>query len=330
MAEQSLKFQNRKLGRTGAKVSPLCLGAMNFGGRTSEPDSIAIIHRFLDYGLNFIDTANVYSRGVSETFVGNALKGRRHEAFLATKVHGRMGDAPNDQGNSRVHIMSQVEKSLQRLQTDYIDLYWIHRPDGSTPIDETLRALDDLVRQGKVRYIGCSTFPAWQTMEALATSEKLNVERFIAEQPPYNLMDRSLEEEVVPLCQKYELGIMPWGPLAEGWLTGTYRKGQPLPTGTRIESKKLNFEAHYIEQRLDVIEALIKVAQSKGCSLSQLALAWLIAQPGVTAPIIGPRTMEQLEDNLLALNVELNADDFAAIDVIVPPKTRVGGKRHFE
>ena len=330
MPEQTLRFEFRKLGRTGARVSPLCLGAMNFGGRTSERDAVEIIHRFLDHGLNFIDTANVYSRGVSETFVGNALHDRRDRAFLATKVHGRMGDGPNEQGNSRVHIMAQVEKSLARLRTDWIDLYWIHRPDLGTPIDETLRALDDLVRQGKVRYIGCSTFPAWQTMEALAVSDQLRLERFVAEQPPYNLLDRSLEEEVVPLCQKYGLGIMPWGPLAEGWLTDTYRSGQPASTGPRIESKKPDFTQPYIQERLKAIEGLAQIAGRKGCTLSQLALAWLLAQPGVTSPIIGPRTMAHLEDNLGALDVELSADDLRAIDAVVPPKARLGGRRHWE
>lgn len=330
MAKQNYNVEFRQLGRSGARVSNLCLGAMNFGWRTEEKESVEIIHSYLDAGLNFIDTANVYSKGVSETHVGKAIKDRRDQVFLATKVHGRMGDGPNEQGNSRVHIMKQVDDSLHRLQTDYIDLYWIHRPDENTPIDETLRALDDLVRQGKVRYIGLSTFPAWQTMEAIMISEKMNLERFVAEQPPYNLLDRSLEEEVVPLCQKYGIGIMPWGPLAEGWLAGKYRKGQALPQGTRIEGKKLDMEARYIQDRLDIIEALIPIAEEKNVSLSQLALAWLIRQPGVTSPIIGPRTMEQLQDNLGALNVELSSEDLTRIDAIVPPKTRVGGKRHWE
>lgn len=323
-------FPFRQLGRTGARISPVCLGAMNFGWKTEETDAISIVHRFLDAGLNFIDTANVYSQGVSETIVGKAIQDRRDQVFLATKVHGRMGDGPNDQGNSRIHILREVDNSLRRLQTDYIDLYWIHRPDANTPIDETLRVLDDLVRSGKVRYIGCSTFPAWEIAESLWMSDKLGLERFIAEQPPYNLFDRSLEEEVLPLCRKYGLGVMPWGPLAEGWLTGVYRKDKSFPTGTRIAGKNLSSDADYIAKRLDVIEALISVAEEKGCSLSQLALAWLIAQPDVTSPIIGPRTMAQLEDNLGALNVELNVNDIARIDEIVPPKTRVGGKRHWE
>ncbi|WP_274650866.1 aldo/keto reductase [Paenibacillus humicola] len=320
----------RQLGRSGARVSTLCLGAMNFGNRTEEKDSIEIVHRFLDAGLNFIDTANVYSRGVSESHVGKAIKDRRDKVFLATKVHGRMGDGPNDQGNSRVHIVKQVDESLKRLQTDYIDLYWIHRPDANTPIDETLRTLDYLVNQGKVRYIGLSTFPAWQTMEAIAVSERMNLERFVAEQPPYNLFDRSIEEEVVPVCQKYGLGIMPWGPLAEGWLTGAYRKNKPFPADTRIGRKNLDPNAGYIVERLNAIEALMPIAEEKGATLSQLALAWMIQQPGVTSPIIGPRTMQQLEDNLGALNVELNSDDLKRIDDVLPPKTRLGGKRHWE
>ncbi|MBW7455193.1 aldo/keto reductase [Paenibacillus sepulcri] len=324
------KVDFRQLGRTGARVSNLCLGAMNFGSRTEEKESVEIIHRFLDEGLNFIDTANVYSKGVSESFVGKAIKGRRDEVFLATKVHGRMGEKPNDQGNSRVHILKQVEESLSRLQTDYIDLYWIHRPDLNTPIDETLKTLDDLVRQGKVRYIGLSTFPAWQTMESIMISKQMNLEQFVAEQPPYNLFDRSVEEEVVPVCQKYGLGIMPWGPLAEGWLTGRYRKDQPFPQDTRVSRKNVDLNSGYIVDRLNAIEALMPIAQEKGITLSQLALAWLIQQPGVTAPIIGPRTMEQLDDNLGALNVELNQDDLDRIDAAIPPKSRVGGKRHWE
>jgi aryl-alcohol dehydrogenase-like predicted oxidoreductase len=301
---------------------------MNFGRVTEEKESAEVIHRFLDAGLNFIDTANVYSRGVSEAFVGKAIRGRRDQVFLATKVHGKMGDGPNDLGNSRVHMMKQIDESLKRLQTDYVDLYWVHRPDPHIPIDETLRTLDDFVRQGKVRYIGVSTFPAWQTMEALATSEKMNLERVVAEQPPYNLLDRTIEEEVVPLCLKYGLGIMPWGPLAGGWLTGRYRKGQPFPDGTRISGRKLDREAQHIMDRLDVIEQLVGLAEEKGISLVQLSLAWMMRQPGVTAPIIGPRSVAQLEDNLAALNVELSQEDLQRIDRIVPPKSLVGGKKH--
>ncbi|MFC5649968.1 aldo/keto reductase [Paenibacillus solisilvae] len=327
---ESYKVDFRQLGRTGARVSNLCLGAMNFGSRTEEKESVQIIHRFLDAGLNFVDTANVYSKGVSESFVGKAIKDRRDRVFLATKVHGRMGEGPNDQGNSRVHIIKQIDESLRRLQTDYIDLYWIHRPDSNTPIDETLRTLDYLVGQGKVRYIGLSTFPAWQTMEAIMVSERMNLERFVAEQPPYNLFDRSIEEDVIPLCQKYGLGIMPWGPLAEGWLSGAYRSNQPFPKDTRIGRKNLDLNSGYIVDRLSAIEALIPIAEEKGVTLSQLALAWLIQQPGVTSPIIGPSTMKQLEDNLGALHVELNKDDLERIDAVIPPKSRVGGKRHWE
>ncbi len=313
-------MEYRLLGRTGVRVSPLCLGCMNFGGRTTEEDGIRIIHAAIDAGINFVDTANVYSRGVSETITGKALAGgRRERVILATKVHGKMGDGPNDHGNHRQHIFQQVDASLRRLQTDYIDLYQIHRPQADTPIDETLDALNDLVRAGKVRYIGSSTFPAWQLVEALWEADNRHFARFICEQPPYHLFDRRIESEVLPVCRKYGTAVIPWSPLAGGWLSGKYRKGQPLPeVGRHLKQVTEKQDDPGVQRRLDTVERLLPLAQEIGCTLSQLALAWNMAQPGITSPIIGPRTMEQLEDNLGALEVKLDAGVLERIDRICP------------
>jgi len=297
---------------------------MNFGGPTDEATSIRIIHKALDLGINFLDTANVYSRGVSETYVGKALTGgKREKVFLATKVHAKMGDDPNDRGNSRRHIMQQVEASLARLQTEWIDLYQIHRPDSATPIDETLRALDDLVHQGKVRYLGCSTFPAWQICESLWVSDVLRIARFDCEQPPYSIFDRRIENDVLPLCEKYDIAVIPWSPLYGGWLTGKYRKGQPPPEGSREARRKNELDRQVAEKRLDAVEKLIPLAEAKGCTLSQFALAWNMNNPTVTAPIIGPRTEGQLEDNFGALSVEITPEDRKKVDEIVPPGANI-------
>lgn len=311
-----------KLGRAGVKVSNLCLGCMNFGWRTDEAESIRIIHQALEAGINFLDTANVYGRGVSETIVGKAIKERRSKVFLATKVHGRMGDGPNDWGNSRYHIMQQVDESLRRLQTDHIDLYQIHRPHPETPIDETLRALDDLVKAGKIRYFGLSTFPAWEIMEALWTSDKLGLERISSEQPPYHLLDRRIETEVLPLARKYGVAILPWSPLAGGMLTGKYRAGNPLPQDSRGAERWKAEEGAY-QRRVNVVEQLLPLADELDVPLSQFALAWLLAQPGVTSPIIGPRTVEQLDDNYLALGVTIPPEILKQVDEIIPPGTLV-------
>lgn len=319
-------MEYRSLGRTGVKVSELCLGAMMFGknGNPDHEDCIRIIHRALDAGINFIDTANVYSRGESEEIVGKALKGRRHQVVLATKVHGAMGDGPNDRGNSRLHIMREVENSLRRLGTDYIDLYQIHRPDPTVPIDETLRALDDLVRQGKVRYVGSSTYRAWQLMEALWTSDRLGLVRFDTEQPPYSIFHREIEEEILPACRAYNLGVIPWSPLDGGWLTGKYRLGQPFPEGSRMARNRQSPDDPVVRRKLELVEELIKLASARNLTLSQFALAWMLTQPGITSPIIGPRTMEQLEDNLGAVGVRLTQEEMARVDELVPPGTRIG------
>ena len=318
----------RPLGRTGVKVSNLCLGCMMFGGKTGEQDSFAIIDRAIDAGINFLDTANVYSRGRSEEVTGAALKrnGKRQRIVVATKVHGKMADDdPNMEGNSRRHIIEQCEASLRRLQTDYIDLYQIHRPDSTIPIDETLRALDDLIRDGKVRYIGTSTYAAWQVVESLGVSKALGLNRFICEQPPYNLLDRRIERELLPMARTYGIGTIPWSPLAGGLLTGKYTRNQPPPAESRFGDLENapHLQRRWQERLFDVTEGLAPLAEAKGCSMSQLASAWCMQQPGVTSPIIGPRTMGQLEDNLGARDLTIDDTDRATIDALVPPGTMV-------
>src|SRR5579875_2029092 len=316
----------RPFGRTGVQVSSLCLGCMMFGGRTNAAESATIIDRALDAGINFLDTANVYAGGRSEEATGEALRrnGKRGHVVLATKVHGSMDESdPNARGNSRRHIVEQCEASLRRLQTDYIDLYQIHRPESGTAIDETLRALDDLVRSGKVRYLGTSTFGAWQLVESLWVSERLGLNRFVCEQPPYNILDRRIERELVPMAQTYGLALIPWSPLAGGLLTGKYRRGQPLPEDARFANPSYANLRRLTDRVYDVVEALEPIAQEKGCTLSQLALAWVMQQPGVTSAIIGPRTMEQLDDNLGATTVTLTDDDRKRIDAIVPRGSHV-------
>jgi len=306
-------------------VSPLCLGAMNFGGPTDEDASIAIINRALEAGINFIDTANVYNAGESERIVGKALKenGKREHVVLATKVHGRMGDGPNDQGNSRYHIIKACEDSLRRLQTDHIDLYQLHRPDLVVPQDETLRAFDDLVRAGNVRYIGCSTHPAWMVMEALSISEKLGIARYISEQPPYNLLDRRIENELVPLCQKYGLAILPWSPLAGGILAGRYTldmlDGGAYPEGSRATRSGEFFQRRITRKGVEVAMQVKAMAKERDMTVTQLALLWCKDQPAITAPIIGPRTMAHLEDALPLLEVTLDDADRPLFDALVHP-----------
>lgn len=317
-------MEYRKLGRTGVKVSPLCLGCMMFGGSTSAEDSYAIIDRAIDAGINFLDTANVYSRGRSEEVTGEALKrnGKRDALVLATKVHGAMDDHdPNMQGNTRRHIIQQCDASLRRLQTDYIDLYQIHRPQSDVPIDETLRALDDLVRAGKVRYIGTSTYGAWQILESLWVAKELGLNRFVCEQPPYNILDRRIERELLPMCETYGIATIPWSPLAGGLLTGKYKRSETAPTGSRFGNlDKHPWIAHrYHDGIFDVLEPLEALAAEKGCSPAQFSLAWCMHQRVVTSPIIGPRTMAQLEDNLGAPAVHVSDEDRDRIDEIVPP-----------
>ncbi|MCC7089068.1 MAG: aldo/keto reductase [Chloroflexi bacterium] len=320
-------MEYRSLGRTGVKVSSLCLGCMMFGGKTTPADSAAIIDRALDAGINFLDTANVYSTGRSEEATGEALKrnGKRNEVVLATKVHGKMGPGPNDMNNTRRHIIEQCEASLRRLQTDWIDLYQIHRPQSDMPIDETLRAMDDLVRSGKVRYIGTSTFAAWQMIESLWVSKEYGLNRFVCEQPPYNLLDRRIERELLPMAQSYGIATIPWSPLAGGLLTGKYSRDSQPPEDSRYANADANpmYRRRMNDAIWDVIEGLEAIAKEKGVSLSQLSLAWCMQQPGVTSPIIGPRTMDQLEDNLKAVDVAITDDDLKAINRVIRPGTHV-------
>ena len=286
-----------------------------------------IIDRAIDAGINFLDTANMYVRGVSEEMVGKALQrnGKRMHIVLATKVHFRMDDDdPNAQGNSRRHIIEQCEASLKRLQTDYIDLYQIHRPSAEVPIDETLRALDDLIQAGKVRYIGSSTFAAWQIMESLWVSKELGLNRFICEQPPYHLLDRRIERELVPMAQTYGLALIPWSPMAGGFLTGKYQRNQEHPSDARYTDTNQKSDL-FSDAAYDLLETVIAIANEKGCTPSQLALAWCAQQPGITSPIVGIRTMEQLEQNLGAIEVKITDQDRTRIDetsfpgrVIVP------------
>ena len=311
----------RMLGRTGVQVSELCLGAMMFGGPTDEAASIPIIDAALDAGVNFVDTANVYSRGRSEEVVGAALgaNARRDRVVLASKVHGRMDDDdPNAAGNSRRHIAAQCDASLRRLGTDWIDLYQVHRPSPAVPIDETLRALDDLVHAGKIRYIGFSTFAAWQIVESLYVAKELGCNRVVCEQPPYHLLDRRIERELVPVAQTYGLALIPWSPLASGFLTGKYRRGGQHPDDSRL-ARQQGGTREYGEAAFAVLDVVEAIATEKGCTPSQLAVAWCAAQPGVTSPIIGPRTMAQLEDNLGSIAVEITGEDCARLDAVSPP-----------
>jgi aryl-alcohol dehydrogenase-like predicted oxidoreductase len=314
----------RELGGTGVKVSPLCLGAMMFGawGETDHGKSIAIIHRALDAGINFIDTADVYARGESEEIVGKALAGgRRDNVILATKVHGSMGDDPNQFGNSRRWIVREVEDSLRRLGTDWIDLYQIHRPELDTDIDETLGALTDLVRQGKVRYIGSSTFPASQIVEAQWVAERRGRERFVCEQPPYSILARGIEADVLPTCRRHRMGVIAWSPLAGGWLSGKWRTGADDLTSRRaaMVPRRYDLSIPGNQRKLEAADALAQLAEEAGHTLIEIALAFVIRHPAVTAAIIGPRTMEHLESQLPAIDVELPDDVLDRIDEIVPP-----------
>jgi aryl-alcohol dehydrogenase-like predicted oxidoreductase len=318
----------RTLGTTGIQVSPYCLGAMMFGqwGNPDHDESIRIIHRALDAGINFVDTADVYSRGESEEIVGAALKGRRGSVVLATKVHGVMGEDPNEQGNSRRWIRHEVEQSLRRLQTDYIDLYQIHRPDPATDIEETLSVLTDLVREGKVRAIGSSTFPPEQIVEAQWVAERRGYERFRCEQPPYSIFARGIEAGVLPTIEKYGMGAIVWSPLGGGWLTGRYRNGKEIDMSSgRARRIPGRFDPSIPEnqRKLDLVDELDKVATEAGTSLVHLAIAFTIAHPAVTSAIIGPRTMDQLEDLLAGTGVRLDDEVLDRIDAIVPPGATV-------
>jgi aryl-alcohol dehydrogenase-like predicted oxidoreductase len=321
-------MEMRVLGRTGVKVSPLCLGAMMFGawGNPDHDESVRIIRRALDGGINFIDTADVYSAGESEEIVGKALAGiDRDSVVLATKAHASMGEDANMSGNSRRWLLRECDNSLRRLGTDYIDLYQIHRPDPSADVDETLSALTDLIRAGKIRYAGSSTFPAAQIVEAQWVAERRGRERFVCEQPPYSIMVRGIEADVLPACQQYGMGVIPWSPLAGGWLSGRYRKGVDVPASTRARMLPQRFDLSLPgnQAKLEAAEQLAVLAEKSGLSLIQLALAFVIQHPAITSAIIGPRTMDHLEGQLEAADVTLDPAVLDRIDEIVPPGTNL-------
>jgi aryl-alcohol dehydrogenase-like predicted oxidoreductase len=316
--------ERRVLGRTGIQVSELCLGAMMFGawGNRDRDESVRIIQRALDAGIDFIDTADVYSQGESEEIVGRALAGgRRDSVVIATKVHGQMGEGANRQGNSRRWIVQECEASLRRLGTDWIDLYQVHRPDPTCDIDETLGALTDLVRSGKVRCIGSSTFPASEIVEAQWVAERRGRERFVCEQPPYSMLARGVEAEVLPVCQRHGMGVIPWSPLAGGFLSGAYRRGRDLPPSTRAQRLPQRYDMTVPENRLklEAADALGRLAEEAGLSLIHMAIAFVLRHPAVTSAIIGPRTMEHLESQIGAAEVRLDAEVLDRIDEIVPP-----------
>lgn len=319
----------RNLGRTGVKISPFCLGTMNFGDRTDEDTSFVILDKALDAGINFIDTANAYQRGRSEEIIGNYMKERgvRERLVIATKVHHPMDrDDPNAFGTHRRHIIQACEDSLRRLQTETIDLYQLHRPKSYIPIDETLRALDDLIRAGKVRYIGTSTFPAWRVLESLWVAKEYGLNRIVTEQPPYNLLDRTIERELIPMAQSYGIAVLPWSPTARGFFSGKYRRGQVVPHDTRFKQEG-NIGGffgewiadHLVDRAFDVLELVEQLAQEKNVTPIQIAIAWSLSKDGITAPIIGPRTLEQLDAYLEALAVSLTDEDHARIDAAAPP-----------
>jgi len=315
-------MEYRQLGRTGIKVGQLSLGCMMLGGETSLEDSCAIIDRAIDAGVNLLDTANAYHDGHSEEVIGEALQrnGKRRQIILSTKVFAPMSDDANDRGNSRRHIIEQCDECLRRLKTDWIDLFQIHRPMSEIPIDETLRALDDCIRAGKVRYIGSSTFPAWRVAESIWVSKELHLNRFVCEQPPYHILDRRIERELLPMAQTYGLGIITWSPLAGGMLTGKYSRANRKPSGTRYGTKGFY---PISEQAFDVLEGLAPLVKAKGCTMSQFALAWCMSNPAVTSPLLGPRTMEQLTDNLGALDITITQEDKDRVDELIPPGTAV-------
>jgi aryl-alcohol dehydrogenase-like predicted oxidoreductase len=316
----------RYLGKTGMKVSELCLGAMTFGRETSEADSHAMLDRFVEAGGNFIDTANVYTRGVSEEIVGRWLKGKRRDDFvIATKVRFPMGEGPNDLGLSRKHILAAVDASLRRLGTDYLDLYQVHCWDPGTPLHETLGTLDQLVRSGKVRYVGASNYAGWQLQKAIDLSRRMKWEQLVCLQPLYNLLDRSTEWELIPVCRNEGLGVIPWSPLRGGWLSGKYRRGMAAPpAGTRIEQAQKagwseSWETYANERTWAIVDALTEIGGELGKTPAQVALNWVTNRPGVTAPILGARTMAHLEDNLGAVGWSLSPEQAARLEEVSRP-----------
>lgn len=315
----------RRLGKNGIRVSPVCLGTMMFGGQTGETESIRIIHKAIDQGVNLIDTANVYNAGQSEVVVGKAIADRRDRVILATKGRQSAGTGPNDSGAGRLHLMRELDRSLRRLQVDTIDIYYQHAPDPETPIEETLRALDDMVRSGKVRYIACSNFRAWQLCEALWTSDRLGVAGFACVQPLYNIVNRDIEVELLPLCREHGIGVISYSPLARGILTGKYVSGHSFPEGSRAARRDPRMlQAELRDESIRIACDISTHCRSRGISASQFALAWCLANPLLSSVIIGPRTEEQFDDNFGCLNVKIEAEDENFVDSLVPPGEHSG------
>jgi aryl-alcohol dehydrogenase-like predicted oxidoreductase len=318
-------MQYRNLGSAGVKVSPVCLGTMMFGGQTDAAESTRIMHKALDLGINFFDTANIYNAGQSEVVVGQAIADRRDKVVLATKGRAPMGQGPNEGGASRLHLMHELHASLHRLKADFIDVYYVHTPDYTTPIEETLRALDDMVRSGKVHYIACSNVRTWRLMEALWTSDRFNLHRFACIQPLYNIVNRDIEVELLPMCREYRVGVVSYSPLARGILTGKYKAGAPFPAGSRAaRNDKRMQQAELRDASFVIAEEIHRHCEKKGLAMSQFALAWCLANPMLTSVIIGPRTMEQFDDNMGCLSVTIDASDEAFINALVPPGEHSG------
>jgi len=317
-------MEYRQFGRSSVKVSCLCLGCMNFGSRTSRDESVRIIHEAVEQGINFLDTANIYSQGLSEQIVGEALAegGRRDGVFLATKCTSRMGKGPNSSGSNRYHIMQQCEASLQRLKTDHIDLYQMHQMDLDTALDETLRALDDLVRQGKVVYTGTSKYAPAVLVEALMLAEKYGWSKFLSEQPPYNLLDRRIEDELVWTCMRHGVGIIPWAPMATGILSGQYSRGASPPQASRAAHGGVP-DVRLTREAVERTRRIAELAAEKGVTPAEYSLAWVLRRPGITAPIVGVRTMEHLHSALSAIDIRFGDDELARIDEIAPPGSYV-------
>ncbi len=307
-------MEYRRLGNSGLKVSEIGLGGNTFGWNINEQDSVNLIRHALDQGINYIDTADFYCEGVSEEFVGKAIAGKRSQVILATKFGLRISEGPNAEGGSRYYIMKAIDASLKRLKTDYVDLYQMHRPDPTTPIEETLRALDDLVRAGKARYIGCSNFAAWQLCEALWTSRHNNLESFVTVQVRYNLLDRRIEQELMPCCRSYSVGVIPWGPLAHGFLSGKYRRGEKIPAGSRLENPPPIYSDVISEVNFDKLAKLETFAKNHGHSVTELAVAWLLSHSWLTTVIAGTTAMEQVSNNIDAAGWKLTAEEVAQID----------------
>ena len=313
----------RSLGRSGIKVSSLCIGGNNWGGNTPDDESVRILRRAFDAGINFWDTAVNYSNGRSEEMVGKALQGLpREQVIVATKGWGAIGEGPNDRGCSRHYLIRAVDLSLRRLGTDYIDLYYLHRPDPATPIEESLSALNELIRQGKIRYLACSSFPSWQICEAVWTARQHGWDAFVCEQPPYNIFERSIEREVVSCCQKYGVALATYSPTASAWLAGRFRRGEVIPADS-TRGRRVDPNTAQSQRRFDALEKLEGMAKARGCTMAQFAVAWILSHPAGIIPILGIRTMAHLEDNLGALEVRLSDEERKAVDGIVPAGGRL-------